>query len=45
MSYHAIFRIKKYRIMDDVFRIKLRKYDVVSDIVSGLVTYKIMNIC
>jgi hypothetical protein len=42
---HAICRIKKYRIMDDVFRIKLRKYDGFSDIVSELVNYKIMNTC
>jgi len=42
---HAICRIKKYRIMDDVFRNRLRKYDKVSDIVSGLVNYRIMNNC
>ncbi len=40
---HAICRIKKYRIMNDVFRNRLRKYDKVSDIVSGLVNYRIMN--
>jgi hypothetical protein len=40
---HAICRIKKYRIMNDVFRNRLRKYDRVSDIVSGLVNYRIMN--
>jgi len=37
MSCHAICRIKKHRIMDDALRNKLRKYDGVSDIVSGLV--------
>ncbi|HVI21323.1 MAG TPA: transposase family protein [Bacillus sp. (in: firmicutes)] len=42
---HAICRLKKYRIMNDVFRNRLRKYDMVSDIVSGLVNYRIMNIC
>ncbi|MDN5867812.1 MAG: transposase [Candidatus Nitrosocosmicus sp.] len=42
---HAICRIKKYRIMNDVFRNRLRKYDSISDIVSGLVNYRIMNIC
>jgi hypothetical protein len=42
---HAICRIKKYRIMNDVFRNRLRKYNKVSDIVSGLVNYRIMNIC
>jgi hypothetical protein len=41
---HAIIcRIKKYRIMNDVFRNRLKKYDRVSDIVSGLVNYRIMN--
>jgi hypothetical protein len=40
---HTICRIKKYRIMNDVFRNKLRKYNRISDIVSGLVNYRIMN--
>ena len=40
---HTICRVKKYRIMSDVFRNKLRKYDKVTDIVSGLVNYRIMN--
>lgn len=40
---HTICRIKKYRIMSDVFRNRLRKYDKVSDIVSGLVNYRILN--
>jgi hypothetical protein len=40
---HAICRIKKYRIMNDTFRNRLRKYNKVSDIVSGLVNYRIMN--
>jgi hypothetical protein len=42
---HAICRIKKYKIMNDVFRNRLRKYDKASDIVSGLVNYRILNIC
>jgi hypothetical protein len=42
---HAICRIKKYRIMNDVFRNRLRKYDRISDIVSGLVNYRTMNSC
>jgi hypothetical protein len=42
---HAICRIKKYRIMNDVFRNRLRKYDRISDIVSGLINYRIMNSC
>ena len=40
---HTICRLKKYRIMNDVFRNKLRKYDKVSDIISGLVNYRILN--
>ena len=40
---HAICRLKKYRIMREVFRNRLRKYDMVSDIVSGMVNYRIMN--
>ena len=40
---HIICRMKKHRIMSDVFRNRLRKYNRVSDIVSGLVNYRIMN--
>ncbi len=40
---HTICRLKKYRIQSDIFRNKLRKYDKVSDIVSGLINYKILN--
>ena len=40
---HTICRMKKYRILADIFRNKLRKYNRVSDIVSGLVNYRIMN--
>jgi hypothetical protein len=40
---HTICRLKKYRIMNEVFRNRLRKYNKVSDIVTGLVNYKIMN--
>jgi DDE superfamily endonuclease/Helix-turn-helix of DDE superfamily endonuclease len=40
---HAICRLKKYRIFADVFRNKLKKYNKVSDIVSGLVNYRIMH--
>ncbi len=40
---HAICRLKKYRIMNDVFRNKLRKYNKVSDIVAGLVNYRTLN--
>jgi hypothetical protein len=42
---HAICcRIKKYGIMNDVFRNKLGKYDGISDIVLGLVNYRLMSI-
>lgn len=40
---HATCRIKKYRIMGDVFRNSLKRYDKVSDVVSGLANYRIMN--
>ena len=40
---HTICRIKKYRIMSDVFRNRLRKYNRISDIVSGLVNQRIIN--
>ena len=40
---HTISRLKKYRIQSDVFRNKLRKYNKVSDIVAGLVNYRIMK--
>jgi hypothetical protein len=40
---HIICRLKKYRIQSDIFRNKLRKYDRISDIVAGLVNYRIMN--
>ncbi len=36
-------KLKKYRILADVFRNKLKKYNHASDIVSGLVNYRIMN--
>jgi hypothetical protein len=40
---HTICKLKKYRILADIFRNKLRKYNKVSDIVSGLINYRIMN--
>jgi hypothetical protein len=40
---HTICRLKKYRIMSDIFMNKLRKYDKVSDVVAGLVNYRILN--
>jgi len=40
---HTICRLKKYRILANIFRNRLKKYNKVSDIVSGLINYKIMN--
>ena len=40
---HTICRLKKYRIMSDIFRNRLRKYNRISDIVTGLVNYRMMN--
>ena len=40
---HTICRMKKYRIMSDIFRNKLRKYNRISDIVSGLVNYRTLS--
>ena len=40
---HVICRLKKYRILADVFRNRLKKHNKVSDIVSGLVNYRIMK--
>ena len=42
---HTICRLKKFRIMNDTFRNRLRKYNRISDIVAGLVNYRIMNHC
>lgn len=40
---HAVCRLKKYRILADVFRNRLKKHNRASDIVSGLVNYRIMS--
>lgn len=40
---HTICRLKKYRILADAFRNKLRRYGKISDIVSGLINYRIMT--
>ena len=40
---HTICRLKKYRILSDIFRNKFRKHNKVSDIVSGLINYRIIN--
>ncbi len=38
---HAISKIKKFRINSDTFRNRLCRYDVISDIVCGIVNFKI----
>jgi len=38
---HAISKIKKFRMNCDVCRNRLRRYDMISDIVCGLVNFKI----
>ncbi len=40
---HTICQLKKYRIMSEVFRNKLRKYNRISEIVSDLINYRILN--
>ena len=40
---HTICKLKKYRIFADVFRNRLNTHNKVSDIVSGLVNYRIMK--
>jgi DDE superfamily endonuclease len=40
---HTICRLKKYRILREVFRNKIRKHNKVSDIVTGLVNHRIIN--
>ncbi|HXS60414.1 MAG TPA: transposase family protein, partial [Candidatus Sulfopaludibacter sp.] len=40
---HTICRMKKYMIMSPIFRNRLRKYNRISDIVTGLVNYRMMN--
>ena len=40
---HTICRIKKFGIMGSRYRNRLKRYDVMSDIVSGLVNYRIIN--
>ena len=40
---HTICRIKKFCSMGTKYRNRLKRYDTVSDIVSGLVNYRIMK--
>ncbi len=38
---HAISKIKKFRINADIFRNRLSRYDEISEIVCGIVNFKI----
>jgi hypothetical protein len=40
---HTICRLKKYRILSDIFRNKLRRCNRMSDIVTGLINYRVNN--
>jgi hypothetical protein len=40
---HTISRLKKFRIMGEEFRNRLKRYDVMTEIVSGLVNLRIMG--
>jgi hypothetical protein len=40
---HTICRLKKYRILADIFRNRLKKHTKASNIVSCLVNYRIIN--
>jgi hypothetical protein len=40
---HTISRMKKFRIMGEEFRNRLKRYDLMTDIVSGLVNLRIMG--
>ncbi|MDR4510750.1 MAG: transposase [Nitrososphaeraceae archaeon] len=40
---HTICRIKKFGIMGSRYRNRLERYDVMSDIVSGLINYRIIH--
>ncbi len=41
---HAICRMKKYKIFGLRYRNRLRHYDLIADIVSGLISMKIIGI-
>ena len=40
---HTISRLKKYRIMSHKFRNRLRNYEVMTDIICGLVNLRILG--
>jgi hypothetical protein len=44
MMEHVICRMKNYRIIiGKIFQNSLKRYDIVSDIASGLANYRMMN--
>jgi len=42
---HTISRLKKFRVMGEEFRNRLRHYDTMTNIVSGLVNLRILGTC
>jgi hypothetical protein len=40
---HTICKIKKFEIMGTKFRNKLRRYNNISDIISGLLNFRVMQ--
>jgi len=40
---HTICKIKKFEIMGTKFRNKLRRYNNISDIVSGILNFRVMQ--
>ena len=40
---HTISRVKKFRIMGEEFRNRLKRYDVMTDLVCGLVNFRILG--
>ena len=40
---HTISRVKKFRMMGEEFRNNLKRYDLMTDIVSGLVNLRILG--
>ncbi|VUT24319.1 MAG: hypothetical protein MASP_00449 [Candidatus Methanolliviera sp. GoM_asphalt] len=39
---HAIGRMKKFKIMGSIFRNRLKRYDDMTSIVSGLINFRAM---
>ena len=43
MVEHTISRLKKFNIFGQEFRNRLRNYDTMTDIVSGLINFRILG--